>query len=144
LSASLLTEIIAGLALALTFGGMSFFSAVMAPLVFTQLPFDTAAGFIRRVFPWYYLVMGLCALVALGGLWLSGAPAWASALTALVVLGFAFARQVLMPRINAARDGELAGEAGAARRFQTLHRVSVVINAAQWIAVLAVLIAVLR
>ena len=138
-----LAEVVAGLALALTFGGMTFFSAVMAPLVFTQLPFDTAAGFIRRVFPWYYLVMGLCSLVAWGGLWLSGAPAWVSASIALVVLGFTFARQVLMPRINAARDSELAGQADAAGRFKTLHRVSVLINLAQWLAGLTVLIAVL-
>jgi hypothetical protein len=138
-----LAEVVAGLALALTFGGMTFFSAVMAPLVFTQLPFDTAAGFIRRVFPWYYLVMGICALVALVGLWWSALPAWLAGVTALVVVGFALARQGLMPRINAARDGELAGDAGAARRFQALHRASVILNVVQWLAVLVVLVAVL-
>lgn len=36
-----------GLSLTLTFGGMSFFSSVMAPLVFTKLPFETAGAFIR-------------------------------------------------------------------------------------------------
>lgn len=138
-----IAEVVAGLALALTFGGMTFFSAVMAPLVFTQLPFETAAGFIRRVFPWYYLVMGLCALAALVALGFSALPVWLMVVMALVSVGFVVARQGLMPRINAARDGELAGEAGAARRFKTLHRLSVLINAAQWLAVLTVLIAVL-
>ena len=36
-----------GLSLALTSGGMSFSSLVMAPLVFTKLPFETAGAFIR-------------------------------------------------------------------------------------------------
>jgi len=47
------SHVITGLSLALTFGGMIFFSAVMAPLVFTKLPFETAGAFIRQVFPWY-------------------------------------------------------------------------------------------
>ena len=45
------SHIITGLALALTFGGMTFFSGVMAPLVFTKLPFETAGAFSRQVFP---------------------------------------------------------------------------------------------
>ena len=49
---SILT-LLAGLALALTWGGMTFFSAVMAPLVFTKLPLETAGAFIREVFPWH-------------------------------------------------------------------------------------------
>jgi hypothetical protein len=140
-----ISHIITGLALALTFGGMTFFSAVMAPLVFTKLPFETAGAFIRQVFPWYYLTMGITTLIAMIALVLgaSGAASWESALTALVLLGFIFARQLLMPMINHARDAETAGEANAAHRFGRLHRISVVINAVQWIAVLAALILVL-
>jgi hypothetical protein len=55
-------QVSAGLTLALAFGGMTFFSAVMAPLVFTKLPFDTAGAFIRQVFPWYYLTIGAVSL----------------------------------------------------------------------------------
>jgi hypothetical protein len=54
-----------------------------------------------------------------------------------------FSRQVLMPRINQARDAEILGEFGAGRRFRRLHLVSVVINALQWVAVLTVLIRIL-
>ena len=60
-----ISQVVTGLSLALTFGGMTFFSAVMAPLVFTKLPFDTAGAFIRQVFPWYYATMGATTLVAL-------------------------------------------------------------------------------
>ncbi|MGB5301162.1 MAG: hypothetical protein WBN48_20795, partial [Thiogranum sp.] len=68
---------------------------------------------------------------------------WEVALASFVLAGFAFARQVLMPLINQARDAEMTGETGAAGRFRRLHLISVIINACQWLAVLAVLIRVL-
>ena len=51
-------------ATALLFGSMVFFSAVMAPLVFTKLDAETAGRFIRQVFPWYYLTVITLAAVA--------------------------------------------------------------------------------
>ena len=137
-----LVQIIAGLALALTFGGMTFFSAVMAPLIFTKLPFDTAAAFIRQVFPWYYLTMGGTTLIALiaTALHMSGPFMWETILLALVFAGFVYARQLLMPLINLSRDAQLAGDTEAEHRFKRLHRRSVIINGMQWIAVLVVLI----
>jgi hypothetical protein len=46
-------------------------------------------------------------------------------------LAGAFSGQVLMPRINLARDLGLAGDTSAAAWFSRLHRLSVPINAAQ-------------
>jgi hypothetical protein len=129
-------HVIAGLALALAFGGMTFFSAVMAPLVFTKLPFETAGGFIRQVFPWYYLSIGLVAVVAAAAALFAGAGLVAL-MAALVAVGFWFARQVLMPRINAARD------AGADTTFNRLHRFSVIINGVQWLLLAVALVLVL-
>ncbi len=139
------SHIVTGLSLALTFGGMAFFSAVMAPLVFTKLPFEIAGTFIRQVFPWYYLTMGTTTLIALLALMLgaSNTAMWEIILTALVLAGFIYARQVLMPMINQARDAELSGEMGAANRFKRLHQTSVAINGMQLLAVLATLILVL-
>ncbi len=139
------SHVITGLSLALTFGGMSFFSAVMAPLVFTKLPFDIAGAFIRQVFPWYYLTMGTTTLITLITLILgaSGTARWEIVLTALVLIGFIYARQVLMPMINRARDAEVAGERGASYRFKRLHQASVAINGVQWLTVLVTLILVL-
>ncbi|MGF1612591.1 MAG: DUF4149 domain-containing protein [Gammaproteobacteria bacterium] len=140
-----ISQIIAGLSLALTFGGMTFFSVVMAPLVFTKLPPKIAGGFIRQVFPWYYLAMGTASLVALIGLLVNTGLRgnWETLLTALVLAGFVFARQMLLPLINRARDAELAGETGAHHRFTRLHGISVLINAVQWLAVLTALTLVL-
>ena len=133
--------VFAGLALALTWGGMTFFSAVLAPLVFSKLPQETAGAFIRQVFPRYYLAMGVTTLAALLCL-LPGIGrgfGWPAALSALTLLGFVFARQVLMPAINRARDARLAGDASAGERFKRLHGVSVLINGAQWLAIMAAL-----
>ncbi len=133
------------LSLALTFGGMTFFSAIVAPLVFAKLPLPTAGAFIRQLFPWYYLSMALTTLFALLAMMvgLGDRGMWELVLTSLVLAGFVYARQVLMPMINRARDAELAGETTAAHRFKRLHRTSVVINALQWVAILTTLILVL-
>jgi len=140
-----ISHVISGLSLSLTFGGMTFFSAVMAPLVFTKLPFETAGAFIRQVFPWYYATMGAPTLVALSALLFGASHTtnWEGLLVGLVLLGFVLARQVLMPQINRARDEEMAGVPGADRRFKRLHNTSVVINGVQWVAILAALVLVL-
>ncbi len=61
------------------------------------------------------------------------------AVMAGVCVLFVVARQVLMPRINQARDSRHA-DASANRRFARLHRLSVAINALQLLAVLVLLV----
>ncbi|MDJ0896154.1 MAG: DUF4149 domain-containing protein [Alphaproteobacteria bacterium] len=126
------------IATAAVFGGMVFFAFVFAPLVFTKLPGETAGGFIRQVFPVYYLTMA-CGTAAAGVLALSVSYLEALALAA-VGCGFIFARQQLMPAINRMRDAQLAGAAGAEAQFTALHRLSVLLNGAQLLTVLAVLV----
>lgn len=127
-------HILASLLTALALGGMVFFAAMFTPLIFKRLPPEIAAGFIRQVFPVYYRVMAILTLAA-------GLPIWyrpEAWVMAAVGGGFMASAGLLMPRINTARDGRDAGDAAAARRFRALHRVSVLINLAQMIAVLAV------
>jgi hypothetical protein len=115
-------------------GAMVFFAAVIAPIVFRSLPADIAGGFIRGLFPVYYSVLlGVTAIAALG-LW-----GRQEALVLAVVAGlFAFARWGLMPRINRARDLERCGDAQESRIFSRLHRLSVIVNTVQMVALLAV------
>jgi hypothetical protein len=129
-------QVVAGLALALAFGAMTFFSAVVAPLVFIKLPAQTAGGFIRQLFPWYYLTVGVVAAVAAFAL-LFGAERLAALLAAITAAGFWYQRQMLMPRINAARD------AGEDASFARLHRQSVIINGVQWVLLAVALVLVL-
>ena len=126
------------LAAALLLGGMGFFAAVLAPLMFTALPADAAGRFVRRVFPAYYL--WIIASAAVGALALLPLR-WPDALgLGLVAASTVWLRQGLMPRINALSDAAQAGDAAAKAGFARAHRLSVLVNVAQMLAALAVLL----
>ena len=110
-------------------GVMLFFSLVMAPLVFIKLPAEEAGRFIRALFPWYYLVSGV--LATLATMLLVASSTVDSLLAASVAVAALVSRQVLMPRINKARDQMLAGDLLAGRSFNRGHKASVIINGAQ-------------
>ncbi len=114
------------------FGGMMLYSFGFAPMVFRAMPAEEAGRFIRAVFPWYYLFV--IAIASLGGAVLLLWNWRAAALMLAIALVAVYARQVLMPRINAARDERLQGSAQAKSRFGRLHGVSVALNFVQLIA----------
>ena len=117
-------------------GSMLFFAATVAPTVFKTLSAEAAGSFLRAFFPLYYM-WGL--VLASGAAVLAAAVDWYALLACAVVAAtFAYARQVLMPSINRARDDQLAGISGAGKRFQTLHVRSVVINGIQLLILAAV------
>ncbi|MFL1463083.1 DUF4149 domain-containing protein [Roseococcus sp. DSY-14] len=122
---------------ALLLGGMGFFAAVVAPLVFTRLPPAVAGPFIRQVFPVYYLWVGGLSGAAAVALFPLSLPA-AGIMAASAAMGW-WLRQVLMPRINALSDAAQRGNAAAGRDFQRMHRLSVIANALQLVAAGAVL-----
>ncbi len=116
-------------------GSMLFFVLVVAPKVFQTLPPEQASGFLRAFFRGYYLWgLALAAAAALAALWSLPLIALACALVALL---FAYARQVLMPKINDARDTAARGETDAGVRFKRLHLLSVFINGIQLLILLA-------
>ncbi len=132
-------DALALIAVAGIWGGMAFFAAVYAPLVFIKLDAATAGAFIRAVFPVYYLAMGTASLAAAVLL----AVGTTHGALDVAVMGctcalFWVARQALMPRINRARDRR-ESDPGARARFERLHRLSVAINALQLLAVLVLL-----
>ena len=109
--------------IAVLFGGMTFFSFGFAPVLFKQLPTAQVRPLLRGTFPYYYLVIiilsAICAAVALKN---SG---FAAALLSVTCLSTVYARQILMPQINAAtdRDDDTA--------FKRLHGLSVAIQLVQ-------------
>ncbi|WP_237213490.1 DUF4149 domain-containing protein [Falsiroseomonas oryziterrae] len=129
--------LIALFAVAFLLGGMVFFAALIAPLVFRVLPADHGGRFIRTLFPRYYLwVLGMAGGAAVALLPLSSIDAGIM----FVVAGLAWwLRQVLMPRINALSDKAKAGDAAAQREFDRAHRLSVAANLLQMGAAAAVL-----
>jgi hypothetical protein len=126
-------KILAVLGLAVLVGGMVFFAAVMAPLVFLRLPAAVGDPFIRGVFPWYYFFSAVSGgFAALGFL---VRRQWVSAVVLLVVVAaFLWAWFWLIPWLDAARAaGDLAG-------FDRGHTVSVWLNGAEFLAALVLLV----
>ncbi|MDP6390704.1 MAG: DUF4149 domain-containing protein [Alphaproteobacteria bacterium] len=121
-------------ALGAAFGGMAYFAMVFAPMVFRVLERPDAARFMRAMFPVYYVttavVLGVAALLLVPG---QSYVAEISVLAA-VALVFVLLRWVLLPHINRLR------EAGKEAAFGRLHRLSVVINLVQFVAVAVVLV----
>lgn len=124
-------------AVAALLGGMVFFAALVAPLVFRVLPAEPGGRFVRALFPRYYLwVLGCSAAAAVALFPLSKPDAGMMA----AVAGLAFwLRQVLMPRINALSDLAKAGDGAAQRGFDRAHKLSVVANLLQMVAAAVVL-----
>lgn len=121
-------------AVAAVFGGMTFFMAFFAPMVFRNLAREQAAAFMRALFPVYFLVLGVAALAP--GLVLMTIASYRPEALALVAVGAVFLgqRAFLLPALNRSRA------AGQDRRAAVLHRASVLIHLVQWFAVAAVLV----
>ncbi|MEQ3639416.1 MAG: DUF4149 domain-containing protein [Alteromonas sp.] len=108
-------------------GGMVTFQALFAPLIFIKLPSEVARPFIRTFFPFYYLYFGALSLLATASAIMSNhwQVAW---LIAPVTLGFIVSRQILMPLANHATDNQQE------KKFQIYHRLTVLINTVQLVA----------
>ncbi len=116
-------------------GGMVFFAAVTAPLVFTQLPAAVAGPFIRAAFPWYYLYCAISAGVAALGFLLRGQRVSAIVML-LIVAAVLWAWFWLIPALDAMRA------AGNATGFDRGHTESVWLNGAELLAALWLLVRV--
>lgn len=127
---------LAALLTSLAFGGMGFFSFVMAPFVFGRLPKPEAARFMRDAFALYYpLMFGLSGFAAL-----IAPPFWMGALLGLVAVAFVLAHLLLRPEINRLADAREAGDAQATARFARLHGLSQAMNLVQF-ATLGIVVA---
>ncbi len=130
--------VVATVATALVFGGMAFFSFIMAPLVFQQLEREQAATFMRAAFPLYYRSMGACALVAAAPLAIM--DSMEGLLMIAVAVSFFALHNRLLPTLNRHRERRAAGDADADAKFKRLHGFSMAVNLVQLITVLVVLV----
>lgn len=127
----------------LLLGGMLFFPSVVAPVVFASLPEAQAGAFLRAMFPRYYVFMIILSLAAAVMYQLSeGAALSVGALVCCAVSASTlWVRQGLLPRINTARDAQLAGDEKSGDTFERGHKLSVVINMSQLVLLVALIIA---
>ena len=125
-------------------GSMLFFAAAVAPTVFRALPAEAAGKFLRALFPRYYLWGFVLAMLTTLTAWLTTAGITIVGVCALVSVLFLYARQILLPQINRARDRELDGDQAAGELFRRLHLQSVVINALQLVMLIGLSIYLVR
>jgi hypothetical protein len=125
-AAPTMTLPLAVLVTALLFGGVTLYAFGFAAALFTTLPAAQAGATLRRVFPWFYVLVIVGAVVAMA-LWWPNDPL-AAAVMGAVALSTWPTRQWLMPAINRATD------AGDRRRFQALHGLSVAVTLAHIVA----------
>ena len=126
------------ISVATVFGSMVFFSAVVAPITFVKLDKENASHFIRSIFTWYYLLIGVFSLTAVVALAFTNFDI--AALMGIVLVGAIISRQILMPNINKQRDRQLTGVTDAINKFNRLHRSSILLNLFQMGVALYVLI----
>jgi hypothetical protein len=120
-------------------GGMVFFSALVAPVVFKVLPIAEAGKLQAVLFPRYYLLGYICGVIGLiGSIYLCATRTprvwWAMAAVALLIaLGLTvYAGAVVRPRVDAIRTVSEEANPDPARRaeFDRLHHLSVLLNGA--------------
>ena len=116
---------------------MMFFPIVVATSVFKVLDEKQSSKFLRIFFPKYYLFGFVLSLI---GFILSIYSVNKSSILIflLIMIGFIFSRQVLMPIINKAKD--LNNE----NKFNKLHKLSVFINFLQIIGCILLLVTYLK
>ena len=113
---------------------MVFFAIVIAPTVFINLDEVNAGKLIRAIFPWYYLYVIITATVATG-VYIFEFP-YAAAGFGLAALCALYSRQILIDKINTARDAMHAETEFAGNDFDRLHKLSVRLNAVGLFAVI--------
>ena len=116
----------------LLLGGLIFFSALVAPSVFTSLDEKNARVFLRSIFPKLYLFAGIFSLFI--SLILFFINNFLSFIYFIITIGYFYSRQFLMIKINEASDQKNKKE------FKKLHRFSVLIFIVQILLMLLIYI----
>ena len=116
---------------AVLLGSMVFFSFVATPAIHRNLAEDAALAFNRKLFPRYYLWgLTVSVIAALAML----ARSYTSILLLVVLTGFAYSRQVLLPQVVAAKDRWLASDTPQDKAlYRVLHQRSMLINITQMV-----------
>ena len=116
----------------LLLGGLIFFSALVAPSVFTSLDEKNARVFLRGIFPKLYLFAGIFSLLI--SLILFFINNFLSFIYFIITIGYFYSRQFLMLKINEASDQKNQKE------FKKLHRFSVLIFIVQILLMILIFI----
>ena len=116
--------------IAISLGTMLFFSFVIAPVIFKVLDANNAGKFVRKIFPYYYLINFIVLSIAVLLLFYISSINLDFYITLVVTILFAFSLFILMPLINKFKDSK------EEKKFKYLHALSVIINFFQTIGLI--------
>tara|TARA_B100001063_G_scaffold189443_1_gene180143 strand:- start:249 stop:644 length:396 start_codon:yes stop_codon:yes gene_type:complete len=117
---------------------MIFYSFGIAFNVHKTLDKENAGKLLRKLFPLYFL-WGIIISIFIEIILLYKGESFKAFLMAIVVIGFLYSRQVLVPLLNKNRDLVKEGNEEAKKVFGSLHLRSVSINLIQMILLVIIL-----
>ncbi len=120
--------------LAISLGMMIFFSFVLAPMIFKILDAENAGKFVRKIFPYYYLINLIFLSIAVILFIIISSLGLSFYITLSLAISFVFAQFILMPIINKLKDNN------EEKKFKYAHGTSVLINFIQMIGLIYLLI----
>ena len=120
--------------IAICLGTMIFFSFIVAPVIFKVLDAVNAGKFVRKIFPFYYMInLIILSLVVILFIYNSQINI-DFYLVLILALLFAFLLFILMPMINKFKDNH------EDKKFDFSHKLSVVLNFVQMVGLIYLLI----
>ena len=120
--------------IAISLGAMIFFSFIVAPVIFKVLDAINAGKFVRKIFPFYYMInLIILSLVVILFIYNSQINI-DFYLVLILALLFAFLLFILMPMINKFKDNH------EDKKFDFSHKLSVVLNFVQMVGLIYLLI----
>ena len=117
---------------------MIFYSFGIAFNVHKTLDKENAGKLLRKLFPLYFF-WGIIISIFIEIILLYQGESFKAFLMAIVVIGFLYSRQVLVPLLNKNRDLVKEGNEEAKKVFGSLHLRSVTINLVQIILLVIIL-----
>ena len=117
---------------------MIFYSFGIAINVHRTLDKENAGKLLRKLFPIYFL-WGLFISILAEIIFLLNARQEQAFIMALIVIGYLYSRQILVPKINKSRDLANEGDEKSKKDFNSLHFQSVAINLVQMLLLIIIL-----
>ena len=117
---------------------MIFYSFGIAINVHRTLDKENAGKLLRKLFPIYFL-WGLFISILAEIIFLLNARQEQAFIMALIVIGYLYSRQILVPKINKSRDLANEGDEKSKKDFNSLHFQSVAINFIQMLLLTIIL-----
>ena len=119
--------------IAISLGTMIFFSFIVAPVIFKVLDAVNAGKFVRKIFPFYYMInLIILSFVVILFIYNSQINIDFYLVLILAIL-FAFLLFILMPMINKFKDNN------EDEKFDFSHKLSVILNFVQMVGLIYLL-----